>query len=435
MDPLLMGGLAVGALLVLVGFGIPVAISMASVAFVGMWMVAGLPSAFGMFRTLPYEIGSQYTFVVVPMFVLMGALASAAGITSELYTATYRFLAQVRGSLYYATILASAGFAAVSGSTVVSAAVFTRMALPEMISFGCNRSLGAGCIAAAGTFAALIPPSIAMVIYGILTEESIGALLMAGVIPGILTAAVYVLGLRVLLQVKPEWAPSVTRVFTWAEKLESLKGIWALILLVVLVLGTIYTGLMPPSAAGTIGAMGALLICLGRRKLGNGVFWTALKQSASVTSVLFAIIIGGLLFSRLLLLTGFVTELSDFVSNSGFTAPQFLLFVVVMYFVLGMFIDTLSMMVMTIPFIYPVVIALGLDPVWFGVIMIKMMEISAITPPVGLNLYAVLGAAEGRVGSREVFLGVLPFVVLELIVLGLLLAFPQISLWLPSAML
>lgn len=433
MDPILGGGLLIGIMLLIVAAGVPVGISMAAVGFVGMWWLAGLNFALGTFMTLPYSIGAQYAFVVVPMFVLMGALAAMAGLTAELYTAAYRLLSGIRGSLYYATILASAAFGAVSGSTVVAAAVFTKMALPEMIRFGYNRSIAAGCIAGAGTFAALIPPSISMAIYGILTGESIGRLLMAGVIPGILTAACYLVGMRVLLQFRPDWAPAQETRFSIRDILESFRGLWAVIVLVVIVLGGIYTGVMPPSAAGTLGAAGALAICLVRRKLTGGTLWNALKQATIVTAVLFLIIIGGMLFTRLLLFMGFMAGLTDF-ATSGLTAVTLMLFIVVMYLILGCFIDTVSMMVMTVPFLYPVVKALGLDPIWFGVIIVKLVEISAITPPVGLNLYAVIGAAEGKVTAGGLFRGVLPFVLIELVVLAILLSFPQLSLWLPNAM-
>lgn len=434
MDPLLSGLLIIAAMLVVAMAGVPIGLSMSAVAFAGLWIIGGLDAALGTFRTLPYAVSSQYTFAVVPMFVLMGAFAAQAGITGELYTAAYRFFSRMRGNLFYATILASAGFAAVSGSTVVSSAVFTRMALPEMIRFRFKRGVGGGCIAAAGTFAALIPPSISMVIYGMITNESIGALLMAGIIPGILTAVVYLIGIRILLIFYPDWAPPATERFTWAQKLDSLRGIWALVLLVGLVMGGIYTGIMPPSAAGAVGAAGALAICTMRGRLKGQDFWESLKQSASITAVLFLIIVGGLLFSRLLLYTGFVTSITGLVEDTQLTAPVFLIALVLMYLLLGMFIDTVSMMVMTIPFVYPIVLAMGFDPIWFGVIMIKLVEIAAITPPVGLNLYAVLSASRGELKTNELFVGITPFLCFEFVTLGILLAFPQVALWLPQTM-
>jgi tripartite ATP-independent transporter DctM subunit len=384
--------------------------------------------------TLPYSIGSQYAFVVIPMFVLMGSLTAKSGITSELYTAAYRVFSPVRGSLYYSTILASAAFSAISGSTVVASAVFTKMALPEMIRFGYNASVAAGCIAAAGTFAALIPPSISMVFYGILTGESIGALLMAGLIPGLFTALAYMVGTAIMLKIKPGWAPPKTERFTRTEIFQSTRGLWAVMLLAAIVLGGIYSGVMPPSAAGTIGAAGALAIGLLRRKLNANGISSALREAVSVTSVLFLIVIGGMIFTRLLLFVGFVDATTGFVESIGVHPAIFILIVIVVFLILGCFIDTISMMVMMVPFLYPMVIALDLNPIWFGVIVIKLVEISAITPPVGLNLYAVLGAAEKQVTARQLFAGTLPFLVIELLVLTVLLLVPSMSTWLPSIM-
>jgi TRAP-type C4-dicarboxylate transport system, large permease component len=434
MDPILLGSLLIVAMIVIVALGVPVGLSMAGIGFLGMWALSGLPFALGTFMTLPYSIASQYSFAVVPMFVLMGAFAATSGMTAELYTAAYRLLSGIRGSLYYTTVLASAAFGAVSGSTVVAGAVFTRMALPEMIRFGYKRSVSAGCIAAAGTFAALIPPSISMAIYGILTGESIGALLMAGLIPGIFTAVAYLVGIRIGIRVAPSWAPPGQERHSRAEILQSFRGLWAICLLVILVLGGIYSGAMPPSAAGTVGAIGALFICLMRKKLGKAEFRGAMGQAVSVTVSLFVIIIGGMLFTRLLLNVGFIAGVTEFAETAGLGPVHFLAFVVVMYLILGCFIDTVSMMVMTVPFLYPVLMALNLDPIWFGVIIVKLVEISAITPPVGLNLFAVIGAAQGKIKTGELYAGVLPFIVIEIVVLGFLLAFPQISLWLPQLM-
>jgi tripartite ATP-independent transporter DctM subunit len=434
MDPILLGSLLIVGMLVIVALGVPVGLSMAGVAFLGMWTLSGLPFALGTFMTLPYSIASQYSFAVVPMFVLMGAFAATSGMTTELYTAAYRLLSGLRGSLYYTTVLASAAFGAVSGSTVVAGAAFTRMALPEMIRFGYKRSVSAGCIAAAGTFAALIPPSISMAIYGILTGESIGSLLMAGLVPGLFTATVYMAGIWLGLKIKPSWSPEADKRYSAAEILQSFRGLWAVCILVALVLGGIYAGYMPPSAAGTAGALGALVICLVRRRLGTAGFRAALAESVSVTASLFMIIIGGMLFTRLLLSVGFISSITDFVQTAGLGPVHFFAFVVAMYLVLGCFIDTVSMMVMTIPFLYPLLKPLGLDPIWFGVIVVKLVEISAITPPVGLNLFAVIGAAGGKVKTEEVYAGVLPFVVIELLVLAVLITVPQMSLWLPTMM-
>lgn len=433
-DAILMGLAGIGALIALSGLGIPIAFSISLVGAVGMWLATDVTYTIIQFQTLPYAVASNYSFAVIPMFVLMGAFASASGIIGELYTAVNRWLESVRGGLYMATAIASAGFAAISGSTVVNAAMFTRIALPEMLRLGYNRGVSAGCIAAAGTFAALIPPSLTFVVYGILTGESIGALFIAGILPGLLTAAFYIAGIPVMMRLKPGWAPPPVRISTLAEKIRGLSGIWPMLLLVFIVLGGIYTGFTPPTAAGALGAAGALAISLARRRISGGQIWDSLKQTAELTSVLFIIIIGGLLFSRFLVVSGFVTDLTDLVTASGLSVHLFILAMVAMYLVMGMFIDPLSMLVMTVPFIFPVIESYGLDPIWFGVVLTKMIEIAVITPPVGLNLFAVVSAAGGRVSTGEVFTGVLPFVVMEVIVLAILLAFPSISTWLPATM-
>jgi tripartite ATP-independent transporter DctM subunit len=316
----------------------------------------------------------------------------------------------------------------------VSSVLFTRIALPEMLRFNYNKGLSAGCICAAGTFAALIPPSVSMVLYAILTGESVGALLMAGLIPGLLTAGIYLLGLRGLISFSPRTAPPGGEKFSLGEKLQSMRGLWAVVALAVIVMGGIYSGLLFPSAAGTAGAVGALAIGLMRRKINWGVLRESLRQTAVTTAVLFLIIIAGLLFSRMLLVNGFIPSLTEMVQQLGLTPTRFIIVTVLLFLVLGMFVDTISMMVMTIPFLYPVSQTLGIDGVWFGVILIKLVEIAAISPPVGLNLYAVLSSAGGTINSRELFKGVAPFLAFEAVTLWLLLQFPALSLWLPQTM-
>lgn len=425
---------AIGVLLLLAGLGIPIAFAIALVGAVGMYQASDLTYTLITFETLPYAVASEYAFAVIPMFVLMGAFASASGIISELYTAVNKWLASVKGGLYMATAVASAGFAAISGSTVVNAAMFTRIALPEMIQFGYHKGISAGCIAAAGTFAALIPPSLTFVIFGILTDESIGALFIAGILPGLLTAAFYITAIPLMVRLRPDWAPLPAAKLQLREKLAGLKGLWPMLLLVFIVLGGIYTGLASPTAAGALGATGALAISVARRRITTGDVWVSFKQTAELTAVLFILIIAGLLFSRFLVVSGFITDLTDIVTGSGLSAAWFIFAMVLMYLVLGMFIDPLSMLVMTVPFIHPVVKSYGLDPIWFGVILCKMIEIAVITPPVGLNLFAVVSASEGRVSITDLYHGIMPFVLIELVVLGILIMFPAISTWLPATM-
>ncbi len=433
-DALVTGIVAIVALLAISGLGVPIAFSIALVGAAGMYLTTGATYTIVTFQSLPYATASEYAFAVIPMFVLMGAIASASGIISELYAAVNRWLESVRGGLFMATAVASAGFAAISGSTVVNAAMFTRIALPEMMQLGYHKGVSAGCIAAAGTFAALIPPSLTFVIFGILTEQSIGALFIAGILPGLLTAAFYIAVIPIMVRLRPDWAPPTVNRSTIREKMLGLKGLWPMLALVFIVLGGIYTGITPPTAAGALGAVGALFISIARRRITTHDVWDSVKQTAELTSVLFILIIAGLLFSRFLVISGFVTDLTDVVINSGLSANGFLVLMVLMYLLLGMFIDPLSMLVMTVPFIFPVVVGYGMEPIWFGVILTKMIEIAVITPPVGLNLFAVVSASDGRVSISDMYFGILPFVIIELVVLLILILFPTISLFLPQTM-
>lgn len=433
------GGLQAGlagfaALLLLLAFGVPVAFALALVAAIGLVTTVGVTFMLTTFQTTPYAVSSDYTFVVVPMFVLMGAIAQRAGIIADLYTAAHYMLNRVRGSLLMATVLAQAGFAAASGSTVVASSVFTRMALPEMLRFGYNGGLAGGCIAAAGTLAGLIPPSIAMVLYAMLTTQPVGELLIAGIIPGLVTALAYMVGIRIVLVFRPDWAPPSRETITWRMRGRALSKVWSVLVLMTIVMGGIYLGFYPPSAAGAVGAAGALAIAMSMRRIGARDFWDSLIEAAKVTAMIFAIVIAGLLFSRFLLISGFIGELRAWVLASELSVAGFIVATIAIFLVLGMFIDSVSLLVIAVPFLYPLSQALGIDPIWFAVIIIKLIEIAAISPPVGLNLYAVLAAADGRLKGIDLFRGVLPFIVIEFFVLGLLIAAPWLVTWLPSRM-
>lgn len=439
MEPLYIGLIAIAAMLILIGLSVPVGFSIAVVAAAGLWFIGGMPLMLTTLEGLPYQFASQYGFVVIPMFILMGAFAEISGITKDFYTFFYRLLGRLRGGLLVVTILSSAGFAAISGSTMVNAVVFTRIALPQMIRFGYNPAIAAGCIAAAGTFAALIPPSIMMVVYALLTGESIGTLLIAGIIPGLLTAGAYIVSILVMVRVKPSIAPIPDVSFTAREKLESFASIWPFALLAVIVIGGIYTGAMFPSSAGAVGAVGAFLIMLVRglmrRDLPTALAMTdAMRRTAMTTATLFLVIIAGLMLSRLFVYSGFVDDIVYSIEGLGISPFSVLLVIMLMYLVLGCFMDTISMTVVTVPFVYPIITSLGFDPIWFGVILVKLIEIGVLTPPIGLNLFAVISSADGQITSSQMFRGVLPFLLVEGCVLSVLLAFPQIVLWLPAMM-
>lgn len=434
MSGLEQGGITFVVLLMLLALGVPVGFSLAGVAAIGLYLSVGASFMLTTFKTTPYTLASDYTFVVVPMFVLMGAIAGRAGIIGDLYAAAQAILSRVRGSLFMATIVAQAGFAAASGSTVVASGVFTRMALPEMLRFKYDPGVSAGCIAAAGTLAGLIPPSIAMVLFALLTGQPVGALLIAGILPGILTAAAYMAGIRAFLQFRPEWAPPMTQQVTWPMRFRALSKVWSVLLLMLLVMGGIYSGLFPPSAAGAVGAAGALVIALSMRRIGPHEIWEALLESARITAMIFLIVIAGLIFSRFLLVSGFIGDLRDIVLATELGVASFLTMTIVLFLLLGMFLDSVSLLVIAVPFLFPISQTLGINPIWFAVLIVKLIEIAAISPPVGLNLYAVLASADGRVTTGQLFKGVLPFLAIEVVILALLLAFPRIATILPETM-
>lgn len=435
MEPSLVGMTAAAGLLLMLAGGIPVAAALGLTGIAGLWWVAGPRFAMSMAQTLPYAAVAKYAWAVLPLFVLMGGLAAVSGITMDLFRTANLWLSRVRGGLYMAVIGGSAGFAAASGSTVVNAVVFTRLALPEMIRHGYSRSLSIGCICAAGTFAAMIPPSLTMVIYAIITEQSIGRLLVAGIIPGVLSAALYAAMVAGLVRWRPRLAPvAAPQDIDWPRRLTSLRRVSAMVALVVIVMGGIYGGFFPPSGAGAAGAFGAFAIALWKRGAEKGWLRQGLVESASVTGSIFAIIVGGLFFSRFLVVGGVVDVFSDAVAGMFHTAGGVLAAFSLMYIVLGCFLDTASMMVITLPFVFPVVQTYGIDPIWFGIVFVKVIEISVITPPVGLNLYAVMGAAGKQVSFGQLVKGVLPFLLVDLITLALLVAFPAFSTWLPGLM-
>jgi tripartite ATP-independent transporter DctM subunit len=434
MEPLTLGAMAILLVVGLVALRVPVAISLFLVAFAGMWFSRGLPFALIQARLVPFATVSTYTFVVVPMFILMGAIMSSSGIVRDLYHFAQVSLARFRGSLYHATVVGSTLFAAISGSTIVNSAMFTKIAMPEMMARDYNKAFAAGCIAGVGTLAALIPPSLSFIIFGILTGESIGLLLIAGILPGILTAATFMVAIAVMLRWKPHWAPHVEEIPPLREKLRAFVAIWPVALLIVIVLGGIYTGIMPPSAAGAVGVVGAVAIALARRSLSAREFMDSVESTLGLTAALFLIIIGGALFSRFLLTSGFIGDVNDFLEVNAVTPMMFLGMVIVLYLVLGMFVDPISIMVMTLPFLFPVSRDMDIDPIWFGVVVVKLVEIAVISPPVGMNLFAVVSASEGQVQSRDVFVGILPFIVAEVVCLALIFAFPAIATFLPGRM-
>ena len=428
------GWIVVGLLLLWLTLGVHIGVALGLTGFIGIYLTVGPDAALAQIGTIPFSTTNSFALAVIPLFILMGSFATVAAITTDLFRAAYVWLGKLRGGLAMATVMSSAAFGAASGSTIVNAAVFTRMAMPEMTRFGDDVRLSAGCIAAAGTLAALIPPSILMVVYAVITEQSIGKLLIAGIVPGILTAVIYCAGIYVIARVRPDIAPRANIVFTWAERWRSLYSVYGIIILFALVVGGIYGGYFPATYAGAVGAFGAFVIALVKGRMGMKSLVEVLKDAAVTTSVIFIIVIGGIIFARFLTYSGLVDIISRGLLDLGTGKYVYLIGFIVLFIVLGCFIEPIGIMVMTLPIMFPVMVKAGFDPIWLGVVAVKLAEISVLTPPVGLNVFVVKSSSPVPVTLGQVFAGVTPFILLDLLSLVLYVLFPEMLLWLPNLM-
>jgi len=426
------GILGIIVLFILLFSRMPIGITMALVGFVGFAYVAGLNSALGVIKTVPYSTFASYSLSVIPLFILMGSFAFFSGLSKDLYGTVHAWIGHFRGGLAMATVFACAAFAAVSGSSLATAATFGKVALPEMRRYNYKASLATGVIAAGGTIGSMIPPSIMFVIYGIITEQSIGKLFLAGFIPGILEAVFYVSTIALLCWVNPSLGPRGP-VTTLKQKVYSLKDAWVVLLLFVLVIGGIYLGVFSPTEAAGIGAFGAFVFGLARRKLN----WTGIKESffetGRTSAMVFLLIMGAIIFGYFLTITGLNNELARVMSELAVSRYVIIAIICVVYILLGCTMDSLAMVLITVPVFYPLITALGFDPIWFGVIIVRVTEIGLITPPVGLNVFVIKGIAED-VPMFTIFQGIMPFLVADIVLLIVLIAFPEISLFLPGFM-
>jgi len=428
MDSLAIGFAGIGVVMVLLAVRVPIAVALATVSIGGIWILRGHRAALGTLGSLPYDFASNFTLSAVPMFLFMGAIAYHTGLTGSLYRAARLWLNQLPGGLAVASNFASAGFAAASGSSLATAAAMGRLAIPEMLRYGYDKALATGTIAAAGTLGALIPPSIAFVIYGWFTEQPVGKLLIAGFLPGILTAGVYTVMIVGRCIANPSLAPKVTIEVTWKEKLDALKDVWPLPLLIVGVMGSIYGGVATPTEAGAVGAVLALAIGAAKQKLDRKTFAAALMEALRTVSAVFLVAVGAILLTRFLAMAGVPRFLAEFVQDMELNALMIVLAMTAIYVVLGMFLDPLGLMLLTLPIFLPVFKVLNIDLIWIGVLVVKLIEIGLLTPPVGLNAYVVKGVVGDQVPLTTIFRGLAWFLVCEAIIMALLVGFPQISL-------
>lgn len=434
MDRIDIGILGVVVALVLIALRMPIGVVLGIVSFVGIGSIAGLDGAWGILTSIPLNFVANWNLSAVPMFLLMGFIAARAGLTNGLFTSARVFVGRIPGSLASSTVMASALFASCSGSSMATAAAFAKISVPEMLKANYRPSLATGCVAAAGTLGSLIPPSILMIIYGIFTNTSIGDLFMAGVLPGILSAVAYIVMITTRATLDPTLAPVVEEKHTRKQIWAALRDIWPLPTLIVGVLGGIFSGVFTPTEAGAVGAALAMVIAVIRRSLSRESVKKALIETAEGTSTVFVIVIGAVMFSTFLGLTSLPTQLAQHLLTMV-DSPLMVIFVIsVLFLVLGCFIESTSIMLLTLPIIQPVLQGLNIDMVWFGIIVIKLLEIGMITPPVGMCCFVIRSALGSRVSLSDVFRGATWFVATDLVTLSLIVAFPMISLYLPQLM-
>lgn len=432
MAPSTIGLLGIGAVLALIALRVPVGIAMGVAGALGFGFINGFGSVGFIMGSAPFQAVFPYTLSVIPLFILMGVFAAHAGLSRNLYDGFYAFVGHFRGGLAMATVGACAGFGSICGSSIATAATMCRVALPEMRRRGYADSLATGAIAAGGTLGIMIPPSIIMVIYGLLTETSIGKLFIAGVLPGLLATLLYMAAIAIVTARNPALGPPGPR-YTWPEKLAAVRRVWDVVVLFAVVIGGIYFGWFPPTEAAAVGAFGAFVFALARRRLTRAAIKDCLVETASTTGMIFLILIGANLFNYFMDISNLPQLLVGFVQEAGWNRYVVLSLILAFYVVLGTFFEELSMILLTIPFVFPLIKVMGFDPVWFGILIVTIVEIGLISPPVGMNLFVIQGVARD-VPQGAVMRGVIPFVLADVVRLAILTAFPWIALVLPSLM-
>jgi tripartite ATP-independent transporter DctM subunit len=420
------------ALFTLMLLRVPVGMAMGLVGVCGYSYIVGTGPALKLIGQTSMRTVTDYTFGVIPMFMLMGAFVSVSGVSRELFRAANAFIGHMRGGLGVATVVACGGFAAICGSSVATAATFSSVAYPEMRRFGYPQSFATGVIAAGGTLGAMLPPSTVLAVYAILTQQDIGKLFMAGIIPGILAMLMYVLTIVIIVRVRPDWLPRGEQK-TWPERLDGLKDVWAPVLLFVFVIGGLYGGFFTPTEAGGVGATGAFLLGVLRGKLDRAGTLTALLSATRTAAAVFTVLIGALIFGYFLTVTQVPQNLTAFMSDLGLGRYGVLALIMVMYLILGCLMDAMAMIILTVPIVFPIIVQLGFDPIWFGIIIVMTVELGLIHPPVGMNVFVIKSVVHD-VSFMTIFKGVIPFVLTDLLRLVILIAFPIIALWLPERM-
>lgn len=417
-------------LLLFIVFGMPVGFALGSAGAIGLLMNGGLTALMGILSTTTYRSVADFSLTTIPLFILMAEFASEGGYARDLFTAAYKWIGHFPGGLASATVVASAGFGAMSGSSTAAAAALSKISIPEMLRFNYKGILATGVVAVAGTLAVMIPPSTALIVYGITTQVSIGKLFIGGIVPGLVLAAAFIIAITIWTKLRPELAPPVPAA-SWKERFSSLSGVWPMVVLLACVIGGIYSGFATSTEIAAVASVVALGIGIVMRRIrGQGVV-ASLRSTVQTATMIFTIIIGATIFGYFVTRTGLSSGLVNLISNSGLSSWVILLALVVFYLILGMFMDQIAILLLTLPLVFPVITQLGFDPVWFGIFVTVLVEIGLVTPPVGLNAF-VVNVATGR-PLEEVFKGGAIMLIPAAIVLVLLIFFPQIALWLPGS--
>ncbi|HSU64782.1 MAG TPA: TRAP transporter large permease [Burkholderiales bacterium] len=432
MSNLLIGALGVLVLLVILFLRVPIGVALALVGVCGYAAIDGWHKAFAVLASVPFELASAYSLSVVPLFILMGAVASRGNMAKEMFDAANGLFSGVRGALANATVGACALFGAICGSSIATAATFSKVAIPEMRRHGYEPAFAAGAVASAGTLDVLIPPSVLTAIYALAAEQSLAKLYAACFIPGFLLAGLYVLAIWAVAWIRPAWVPRVPGM-RLAERLRAAVGMWKLVLLFFFALFGIYLGWFSPTEAAAMAAFVAILIAFFTRAMGWRGLLDALLESVFTTAAVFFIVVGAFIFSRFIVLTRFPADVSRWVLEAQFSPLSVLLAVMLLYFVLGTFLDEVSTILITVPVTLPLVTGIGYDGIWLGVFVTVMCTIGLISPPTGMTVF-VIQAQHPDIPVTRIYLGTLPFLVADFVLVGLLIAFPALALWLPGVL-
>ena len=434
MESWVVGLIGICCLLGLIALRVHVAFALTIVGIAGYYWLMGWRATAGLLGLVPFSFIASFILTTIPLFLLMGYLAHHAGLTSDIYRTARYWPSKVPGGLAIASVAGCAVFAAASGSSLATAAMMGKVAIPEMMENDYDEGLASGCVAAAGTIGSLIPPSILLILYGVLTETSIGMLLIAGFIPGILSALIYMGMILVRAVINPKLAPGVKESISWRARFVSLKGTWGILALFLLVIGGIYFGLFTPTEAGGVGAFGAFVLALVMGKLNWSNFKSSLFDTAKSTSQIFAIALGAVIFTKFMAISDLPNAICESILALQIHPILVLSGISLVYVFLGMFLGPIGVMLLTLPVVFPVMDQLGFSPIWFGIIMIKYLEIGLITPPVGLSVYVIKGVVGDAIPLEKIFRGITWFVAMDVLTLAVLIIWPQITLWLPKTM-